>query len=98
MEAISTTLHYLKGASIKGDKTILQVSELQSPLLPPKLWCNWSCSGFGMRALLGLQKQRERERLEIYVALRHPRIVPTFIGNLIPFYLPRRTDGVGQNG
>lgn len=25
MEAIGTTLHYLKGASIKGDKTILQV-------------------------------------------------------------------------
>lgn len=36
------------GLSIKGDKTILEVSERQSPLLPPKLWCNWSCSGFGV--------------------------------------------------
>lgn len=45
LEAIGTALHYLKGVSIKGDKTILQVSGLRSPLLPPKLWCNWSCSG-----------------------------------------------------
>lgn len=36
------------GLSIKGDKTILEVSKRQSPLLPPKLWCNWSCSGFGV--------------------------------------------------
>lgn len=55
-----TTLHYLKGVSIKGDKTILQVSELQSPLLPPKLWCNWSCSGFGMRGLASRKRERER--------------------------------------
>lgn len=52
----------------------------------------------GLPASRKREREREGERVEIHVALRHPRIVPTFIGNLIPFYLPRRTDGVGQNG